>query len=244
MNKFIKGIIDSFIELIYPKRCVCCDGILSKIEKEVGICKACSKSIKIVGRNYCMKCGAPLLKREDEYCATCRDNSHIYNQAKAVFQYTGEMKNAMYRFKYSNRRCYGKVFARHILKVHGDWIKAQQFEAIIPVPMHDRKKKKRGYNQAEVLAKELSTLTNIPVNDRIVRREMETQAMKQLNRQKRKKNLLNAFILAENDVQFRKVLIIDDIYTTGSTLDEVAKVLKTGGITEVYGVCVCIGQAQ
>ena len=108
--------------------------------------------------------------------------------------------------------------------------------------MYNKKKKVRGYNQAEVFAKALSQLTGIPVADKIVRREKETVAMKELKGGKRKKNLLKAFKVAENIVQFRKVLIVDDIYTTGTTMDEMAKTLKTGGISEVYGLCICIGK--
>lgn len=240
----IKGIIDFCLELLYPKRCISCDAILSKMEKEVGICRACAPNIKLVGANYCLKCGAPLLEVRDEYCKACKMSHHTFDQNKAVFRYSGGMKNAMYRFKYSNRRCYGKVFAAHALKTYGQWIKDNDFDVIIPVPMYEKKKRMRGYNQAEVLAKQISYLTNIPINNEIVRRESDTAAMKQLNGVKRKKNLLNAFILVKNDVQFRKVLIIDDIYTTGATLDEVAKVLKAGGIKEVFGLCACIGQAK
>ena len=244
MNHIIKAIIGFCLELLYPKRCVVCDNVLSKIEKDVGICKKCSTKIKLVGKDYCMKCGGPLADKTEEYCVNCKNNPHIYNQAKAVFRYTGDMKNSMYRFKYANKRCYGKVYGRFAAKQYAGWMKAKGIEAIIPVPMYEKKKRRRGYNQAEVFAKALSELTGIPVQNEIVRRESETIAMKQLNRLKRKKNLLKAFILAENVVQFRKVLIVDDIYTTGTTIDEVAKVLKAGGVKEVYGMCVCIGEMQ
>ena len=239
----MKGIIDSCVELLYPKRCVACDRVLLKIEIEMGFCKSCARRVKLVGRTYCLKCGAPM-RNEAEMCGNCINTQHVFNQSKAIFRYTGDMKNAMYRFKYANKRCYGEVFAKHAVKNYGSWIKEANFDVIIPVPMYDKKKRKRGYNQAEVFAKELSKETGVPVENGIVRREIETVAMKQLNRQKRKKNLLNAFILAKNVVQFRKVLIVDDIYTTGTTMDEVAKTLKDGGVKEVCGLCVCIGEMQ
>ena len=110
--------------------------------------------------------------------------------------------------------------------------------------MYGPKEKKRGYNQAEVFAKALSKATGIRIADKIVRRERDTIAMKELNSTKRKKNLLKAFSLQNNVVQFRKVLIVDDIYTTGTTMDEVAKVLKEGGVDEIFGLSVCIGEMQ
>ena len=243
MNQFPKGIIDFCIDLLYPKRCITCDKVLLKIEKEIGFCKSCAKKVKLVGDNYCLKCGATV-DVQTQYCVNCSKNQHEFHQNRAVFRYDGDMKNAMYRFKYSNRRCYGKVFAWHTAKKYGSWIKSQGFDVIIPVPMYKPKERVRGYNQAEVFAKALGCETGIPVETKIVRRERDTVAMKQLNRAKRKKNLLNAFMLAENVVQFRKVLIVDDIYTTGTTLDEVTKVLKAGGVKEVYGLCICIGEMQ
>lgn len=243
MNHTIEGIIDFCVDILYPKRCVACDKVLLKIEKEVGFCRKCAKTIRLVGPIYCLRCGAPI-SQNDELCINCKNTHHAFEQSKAVFRYSGYMKNAMYRFKYANKRCYGKTFARHAMKNYGTWIKNKEIDAIVPVPMYDKKKRKRGYNQAEVFANELSKLSGIPVKAEIIRRETNTMAMKQLNRVKRKKNLLNAFILAENIVQFRKVLIVDDIYTTGTTMDEVAKTLKAGGVKEVYGLCVCIGELQ
>jgi ComF family protein len=191
-----------------------------------------------------LKCGGELINTQAQYCRNCEKNAHVYTQNKALFRYSGGMKNAMYRFKYSNRRCYAEDFARHTVASYGAWIKEKGIEAIIPVPMNEKKKKRRGYNQAEEYARELGKLLKIPVETGIIRRDEDTAAMKQLNRLKRKKNLLKAFTLAKNVVQFRKVLIVDDIYTTGTTLDEVSKVLKGGGVTEVYGMCICIGMMQ
>ena len=110
--------------------------------------------------------------------------------------------------------------------------------------MYKQKMKRRGYNQAEVFATELGKLLGIPVSRDIIRRERDTVAMKQLRGAKRKKNLLNAFKVPENIVQFRKVLVVDDIYTTGTTIDEISKALKGGGITEVYSLCICIGKCD
>ena len=243
MNTY-KRIIDLALGILYPKRCVACDKVLLKIEKEVGFCRQCQPKIRLATNQVCMKCGGPILDNRKEYCNTCNKMHHYFNQNKALYEYTGEMKNAMYRFKYSNRRCYGKVFANHAVKMYGGWIRKNGIQAIVPVPMYSIKKKYRGYNQAEVFAKALSEVTGIPIADKIIRRDSDTTAMKQLNSLKRKKNLLNAFSLQENVVQFRKVLIVDDIYTTGTTMDEVTKVLKQGGIQEVYGMSICIGQMQ
>ncbi len=243
MNIYIRNIIDFVTGLLYPKRCVACDKVLLKNEKEIGFCKKCIGQIKLTGSSVCFKCGKPLEDDREELCPDCENTKHYFSQAKALYRYTGLMKPAMYRFKYSNRRCYGKVFGAHAVRLQGKWIKENKIEAIVPVPMYKPKERRRGYNQATVFAKALGEQTGLPVLDKVVRRENDTVAMKQLSGAKRKKNLLNAFILGENDVQFRKVLIVDDIYTTGTTMDEVSKTLLNGGVKEIFGLCVCIGQS-
>ena len=243
MFQLPQTIIDFCVELLYPKRCLACDKVLLNIEKERGICQACVKQVKLVGPDYCLKCGTPTYNNE-ELCHNCKNTTRYFEQNKAIFQYTGQMKDTMYRFKYFNRRCYAKAFADHAVKIYGPWLKEQKIDAIVPVPMYKPKERRRGYNQAAVFARALSKKINIPVDESIVIRQSDTTAMKQLNHLKRKKNLLKAFTTPKNIVQFRKVLVVDDIYTTGTTLDEVSKALKDGGITEVYGMCICIGEMQ
>ncbi len=244
MKLHIKNIIELMLGVLYPKRCVACDKVLLKIEKDVGFCRTCMKKVRLVGPVFCLKCGAPINDSKVEFCGSCQKVNHIYTQNKGIFRYTGHMRSAMYRFKYSNRRCYGKVFAKYADRYYGNWIRRNGIEAIVPVPMYKGKERRRGYNQATVFARTLGERTGIPVYDKIVRRESDTMAMKQLNGLKRKKNLLNAFSLSKNVVQFRKVLIVDDIYTTGTTMDEVAKALKSGGVEEIFGMSVCIGEMQ
>lgn len=151
------------------------------------------------------------------------------------------MKRAMYRFKYSNRRCFARIFARQAAKDYSHYIKDMGIEAIIPVPMYEKKRRKRGYNQADAFARALSQELEIPMDRTIIRRVQDTTPMKQLNNVQRRENLQNAFKLSASGVRFRKVLLVDDIYTTGTTMDQVAKTLKLGGIEQVYGLCVCIG---
>ena len=242
MTRLLKTIINSAVELLYPKQCMSCGKVLLKIEKELGFCAKCIKGVKLVGDNSCLKCGKPIDDSTEELCDQCQQQNHYFVQNKGVFVYDGPVKKSMYLFKYSNRRCSGKLFAKYAARKYGKWIKNNKIEAIIPVPMHKKKMKRRGYNQAEVFADELSNLVKIPVLRDVITRERETVAMKQLRGAKRKKNLLNAFKVPENIVLFRKVLVVDDIYTTGTTIDEISRALTGGGIAEIYSLCICIGK--
>ncbi|MCF0132076.1 MAG: ComF family protein [Pseudobutyrivibrio sp.] len=226
--------------MLYPKRCLGCDKILRQDQKKVGFCRKCSKEIFFTTDKVCMKCGQPI-DGIDERCSDCKKRHHEFVQHKALFSYKGVMPRAMYRFKYGNRRCYADIFSYYMIKKFAKWLNTIQVDAIIPVPMYKRKKKKRGYNQAEVLARELAKRTGIDYRNDLVVRICDTQPMKQLNDVERKYNLQNAFKIAKKDVNLNKVMLIDDIYTTGSTMDHVAAVLRAAGVREVYCMSVCIG---
>ena len=139
------------------------------------------------------------------------------------------------------------------------WISRLGIDAIIPVPLHRKRRRERGYNQAELFAKEIGKRTGIPVETKLLYRCINTRPQKELNDQERKKNLKKAFTIAQNIVQLRKVLLValgraivchpkvllvDDIYTTGSTVDAAAECLKVSGIQEVYVLCISIGRGH
>ena len=113
---------------------------------------------------------------------------------------------------------------------------------IVPVPMYRHKQRVRGYNQAEVFARALSMELGIPLASNIVKRVRDTVPLKTLNPEERKNNLKNAFQGINNIVKYDHILLIDDIYTTGSTAEAVSQELINTGIKEVYLLCVCIGQ--
>ena len=114
-------------------------------------------------------------------------------------------------------------------------------EAFIPVPIHRKRQEARGYNQSYEYAKVLSELTHIPVDSKLILRQINTIPLKKLRPNERQKNLKKAFKLNRNDVKFRRVCIVDDIYTTGATISSIAELLKSAGVTEVYFVAIAIG---
>ncbi|GHU44741.1 hypothetical protein FACS1894111_12480 [Clostridia bacterium] len=147
----------------------------------------------------------------------------------------------MYRFKYRDRQEYASFYARELSKKHGKWIRWKQIDVIVPVPLHKRKKKLRGYNQAELVARELGKRVGIPVRTDVLIRCVDTKPQKEVSGRERKQNLRSAFRMRKTGVQLKNVLVIDDIYTTGSTIDGVAATLKTGGVQRVYFLSVSIG---
>ena len=231
---------------LYPAQCPVCQQILPQnifiSEEEQQICSCCVQKLEYVKEPVCKKCGKPLEKQEQEYCYDCRRKTHSYDSGKAVFVYGADIRVSMYRFKYSNKRDYGKIYAREAFERYKDWIKRLNPDAILPIPLHKKRRKARGYNQAELIAAEISALCEVPMNITLLERIENTRPQKELNDQQRKNNLKNAFLVRENSLQLKKVLLIDDIYTTGSTMDEAARVLKAAGVEQVFCLCICIGR--
>ena len=152
------------------------------------------------------------------------------------------MKQSIHRFKYDNKREYADFYIEEILKHYGTWIESLQVDAIIPVPLHRSKQRSRGFNQAELLAKGIGKALQIPVEAKVVERYRKTKVQNVLNDTERKNNVKKAFKIAGNVVKLKKVLLVDDIYTTGSTIDAIAEVLKEVGVEQVYICCLCAGR--
>ncbi|MFQ9212314.1 ComF family protein [Eubacterium ventriosum] len=228
------------IEWMYPTVCPVCQKVLGKGKI---ICDTCKDELHIINEPRCAKCGKPLTDSGKTYCNDCKKMKHYYDRARSVFEYTGEMKLVLYRFKYGNSRDYGKVFAKVAKDVLENKLKEWNVQAIIPVPMYKDKEIKRGYNQAEVFGRALSKETGIALDDKCIIRKKSTVPQKKLSNEMRKINLQKAFGVDRKICsEYKTVLLVDDIYTTGSTFDACAKVLKVAGVEKVYCLSVAVGR--
>ena len=124
----------------------------------------------------------------------------------------------------------------------GRVMKGMHADAIIPVPMYPKKQKKRGYNQAEVFADALGKRLMVPVRNDVVTRVRDTVPMKLLDSSERRTNLKKAFNISQNDVNLKCIILIDDIYTTGSTMDELAREFRRHGVERIFFITLAIGQ--
>lgn len=235
----LRVVYKSAIDLLYPPRCPICDRVITTDELH---CNDCRFKVKYVTQPCCMKCGKSLEQDDMQLCSDCSKKTHYFAQGVAAFSYSGEIKNSMYRFKYSNRREYSDFFAQGIADLKGHVIKAWEPDVLVPVPLHHKRQAYRGYNQAKLIADELGKKLGIPVDSHFLVRTKNTAPQKELNDKERNKNINNAFQIATFDVEYKKIVLVDDIYTTGSTVDECAKVLLQHGADRVYVACACIGR--
>ncbi len=232
-------IVDVILGLIYPERCVFCDRVIWQTDDFV--CPGCKGSLSLVKEPYCMKCGKQIDKEAQELCGDCERKQHYFDRGFTLCCYNDPVRESMYRLKYKNRQRYALYYGRKISEVLGERVKELKAEALIPIPLHEDRYRKRGYNQAELLAGEVGRIMNIPVRTDILKRVKNTQAQKTQDAEARRANLKNAFQICANDVKLSTAILIDDIYTTGSTVDEAARALKEAGVDQVYVVTVVAG---
>lgn len=237
--------LQTILDMIYPVRCPVCDEIV--LPKEQMICKACQKKLIYVNGPSCLRCGKPIAIEEQEYCSDCERKKHHYEKGFAVWVYNEAMKNSIAGFKYRNKKEYGRFYIHEMVRIYTERLQRLSVDAIIPVPLHRSRYLERGYNQAELLAKGIGRSLQIPVITKLLLRSKKTLPQKKLGDKERLNNLSEAF--GVNDkfkdyelTKLKRVLLVDDIYTTGSTIEACTNSLKSFGIKEVYFIVLCIGK--
>ena len=237
-QKHIK-IFGKVIDLLFPPRCPICHEINNC--KASRICGICKDKIPYIKEARCKKCGKEVISCEAEYCYDCLSRKHYFDEGLSLFKHDKSIRNSIYKFKYDNKREYADFYADEIVKAFRRNIMYWDAEVLVPVPLYNAKKLKRGFNQAEVLAKKIGKATNIKMDPDLLIRSKETISQKELSKKERSKNLEDAFKLRDKVVQYKKVILIDDIYTTGATLDSCAKVLKEAHVDKIYFITISIG---
>lgn len=226
-----------FLDLLYPPRCPVCH---EPAPHGHAICPDCTGRLPVITGNRCRKCGKPA-EKAGGLCRDCAEAGHVYKEGLGIFLYEDTMRESISWLKYRGRREYGRIFGMLMGRCARDELKRWQAEALVPVPVHRKRLLRRGYNQAEELSVGLSGFTGLPVLSKALRRSGETRAMKELTPGERRKNLAGAFARGDGSAAGKKVVIVDDIYTTGSTIDVCASLLLEQGAEAVFFLTLAIG---
>lgn len=221
-------------DILFPRRCGVCDKALAKYEQ--GICSECIKKAVYIEEPVCVKCGRPITGMT-VLCSDCMKNRREFEAGRFPLSYEW-IGNSVYRFKYMNRPEYVTYYADVIMDKLGDFIKCINADAFVPVPLHKKRLAKRGYNQAEELSRELSKRTGIPTVANCVQRSRNTIPQKKFNKKARLINMKKAFIVRENSVKLKTIIVVDDIFTTGSTINSLSRELKASGVGKIYFITI------
>lgn len=235
--KGLKSAAAQILQLLFPRRCPVCDEIVMPYGEQ--ICAGCIGKLKLLTPPWCMKCGKKLTE-DEALCADCRRKEHVFLRGRALYEY-GSVAPSIYRMKYGKRQEYAEFFGGEAAFFLGEFIRKVNPDGLIPIPLHRKRRNKRGYNQAELLARALGRCLSIPVYDNLLLRVKNTAPLKKQNPEERQNNLKKAFIIRQNDVKLDTIILVDDIYTTGSTVDEASRVLKESGVKNIYVITLACG---
>ena len=231
--KILRSAGELLVDLLYPPHCAVCSNATAGGEH---LCESCRKKTRAISAPFCQSCSEPFSGRIEGpfVCSECRERKFRFTCAVACYKSTDVVRELVHQFKYRDR-----VYLRHTLV---DWLEqtlddprlqTPPCDRLVPVPLHAARQRERGYNQALLLAEGLANRRGIPVAN-CLRRIRYTQSQTRFDRDARMENLRGAFQMRQHsDVRNLHLLLIDDILTTGSTVDECARVLMDAGAASV-----------
>jgi len=226
--------------IFFPSFCELCSSLL-EFPRERVICHACWKSIRASHPSYCLCCGRFFEALEEPHvCQVCLEKRPPFSHHRSCGKYKGKLKDIILLYKYRHFQVLGKDLANFVYRALGReeeiWWKV---DAIIPVPLHPKRKKKRGFNQAQIIAKELARIKGIELRDQMLLKIKNVPPQTSLRVEERAENVSGAFGVAKgNKIKGKVVLLVDDVYTTGSTIRECSSVLRKAGVKEVKALTV------
>ncbi|MDI6785643.1 MAG: ComF family protein [bacterium] len=230
LSKLLNNFYNKLLDFLFPSYCEICN---QRLQNEKYICQKCLKKVKYINSNTCSLCGKEFNLPVSSLCKDCKNNKRYFKEARAIGRYEGVLKDYIHLLKYCNKP-YLKVLFPDIVKDYAKWIKNYQFDYIMPIPLHPKKLRKRGYNQAELFAKYLSKAYKIEYYKDNLTRKKETLPQINLDKKERLRNVKSSFIVKYKEkVKDKSILLIDDVYTTGATVNECSKELKESGVKKI-----------
>lgn len=219
------------LSILFPERCKYCNKVIDLRET---ICKTCRNTLHTIGKGICKKCGV-----ETEFCH-CDGRKIFYEAVCAPFYYDGAATKGLHNLKFRNHPEIAKVFAKDMAECFINNYSDYDFDYCTFVPSTKEDLKKRGYNQAKLLAENMCSFINLECKE-LLFKAFSTVPQHTLGGIERSGNLLGAFTVNEEfDIENKSILLCDDIKTTGSTLNECAKTLLIGGAAEVFCITAAI----
>lgn len=233
-----------FVDLVFPRICCGCDERI--LEEGRIVCSACERSMRPLHLPLCPRCGvenAP--SRSDGRCPSCPRGEIHFEALRAVTPYQEIASIVVEKLKYQQRSEYAEFIAPHLARIFFQHYAQKDCEVIVPVPLHSTRRRERGYNQSELLARHLAPMIGLPCFPQALARIYATPSQTQLGRHEREENVRNAFVARRKEfVEGRVVLLVDDVATTGATFNECARILRENGARAVYALCFCRATLQ
>ena len=231
LNDFFSEISD----VLFPPLCLACSEVLPAGPQEV-FCPECRRQITFITDSHCPVCGIifPNSPSGHHLCGSCMDNKPWFTSARAAVAYEGVILDAIHQFKYGRNITTGAALACLMADFDFPDIDFGIFDAIVPVPLHIKRLRERGFNQSLILARALGKKHGMNVDFSLLKRCKLTLTQTGLDKKEREKNISGAFVAALPErIRGRNLILVDDVYTTGATINECAKTLVKAGAGQV-----------
>ncbi|WP_317854542.1 ComF family protein [Chakrabartyella piscis] len=233
-EEIVDEIREYIMYVFFPPYCVICGKHLHFAKWDQRLCAHCEQETPYIQGDVCEICGKPAIG--GTLCEQCLRKRPVFTKACAAFVYD-DVRKGIARYKYSGGKVdgdtYGILMAEYLLQFHKDWIAEMDF--ITPVPLHPKKQRKRGFNQSGILCEWISEICDIPYEEDVLQRTKNTKPQSKLDGKKRESNLKGVFTAQK--CKDKAVLLVDDIFTTGTTANECSKELYRKGAKEVRIFC-------
>lgn len=231
----IKQWLDTGLGILYPEVCQVCGRDRAQAA-EGFVCVACWQNVRFIKPPFCEHCGLPYegdITTKFE-CANCRELELHFSRARSAVEINDLTRNVIHRYKYQHALWFEPFLADLLVRQAAPELAREKWDMIVPVPLHPARRREREFNQAERLGARLSKASGLPMNTKLLRRVEATGTQTHLNRKQRAANMQNAFAMQrETRLKGARVVVLDDVFTTGATTSACAKVLLAAGAAEV-----------
>lgn len=218
-----------------PERCIICGKIITDKINHNPLCSACEAMLIPIKENVCSNCGLPLVS-EIKDCLRCREIANNYLSNRSLFEYSGDIKEIIYQYKFNNRKRLSFFFAYLLSEV---LFENYPDSIIVPVPGRRIVRKNKGWEHIDLIGQILKYKYKLPIKKLLVRKGRKAQ--KTLSREKRAENLRKTISLRKNcKIIPNSIVLLDDVFTTGTTVNECAGILKSAGFSEIYSLTIAI----
>lgn len=242
---FLQELWQASLKAIFPPKCLVCgthyawQPLVSKLGTDhvsdvtaPYFCESCRKGFSPIASPYCSKCGLPFVSREgeDHTCSGCLLERRYFRKARAFGVYEGNLMEAIHLFKYGKKTSLSQPLSALARETFFQFWDSNSIDLVISVPLHMKRLRERGFNQAHLLVRRWAKYEGIPLDGLTLSRRQWTEPQTNLSRAKRQKNIKGAFSVRHPEkIKDQKILLVDDVYTTGATVNECARVLTKAG---------------
>ncbi|MCC7519549.1 MAG: ComF family protein [Verrucomicrobiae bacterium] len=239
----LRRLLRSAADLVWPRQCQIC-GETRFCERFAFLCDGCFASVSPIVPPWCERCGLPFsgLVGENASCPNCHDAVLEFERARAAVRFRGVVRRAIHGLKYRNELFWIPALEAWFLEGVAHHLEGERVEIVVPVPLHPVRERQRGLNQAALLARALARARGLPFAPHVLERVRPTETQTCLDREERQRNLRAAFrARLPKTAAVRRVLLVDDVLTTGSTLSECAATLRAAGAEAVLALTLARG---